>query len=95
MILTIIGLSSSFIGSAMLIYYALTSFGKEKTYVAPCSWNKNGKPIEYMRQKKVYGINDGWGGYKEVKISIEEIILFISLFLISCGFLLQILDFIF
>ena len=73
MILTIVGLFLNFIGSALLIYDALISFGKPKTIFTPFKYDKNRKPIKFIREKKVYGINDGWGGYKEIKISKEEI----------------------
>ena len=57
---------------------AFLSFGKEPTRFIPSKY-KNSMPIKFIREKKVCGINDGWEGRKEVKISNEEIILIVSL----------------
>jgi len=87
MILTLIGLILSFIGSAYLVYDTLTNFGKPKSVFSPI-YDK-GKIKEFMRLKR----DKGWG-FKQVKITPEEIKLIISLSLLSLGFLLQILDFV-
>jgi hypothetical protein len=87
MILTLIGLVLSFSGSLLLIIDSITSFGKPKTIFIPSKYNKDGMSIEYTRLQQIAG------GYKEVKISKEELIIIISLFLLG-GFLLQILDFV-
>ena len=85
MILTFIGLILSFIGSAILIYDALKNLGKSKAI--------------YLSSNKKYGWKDeklepqSDGFLKRVKFTKEEKILIISLFLISFGFLLQLLDF--
>ncbi len=88
MSLTLIGLILSFIGSIILILDAFLSFGKEPTHFIPSKYGKDGRPTKFIREKRVWGINDGRGGYKEVKISKEEMILIVSLSLISLGFLL-------
>jgi len=86
--LTLIGLILSFSGSAYLVYNTLTNFGKLNSFVQimyPDDEQKR-KVFRYDRTKK---------GLKEVKISKEEIKLVISLFLLSLGFFLQILDYFF
>jgi hypothetical protein len=94
MILTLIGLILSFCGSTLLVIDTILNLGKERTSFIPSRYNSDGKPIKFIRQQKVYGINDGWGGYKEVKVSKEEIKSIIALSLLGVGFLLQILDFV-
>ena len=84
MALTLIGLILSFIGSILLIFDTLINYTKGKSRVM----------IEYPyvpEKRKVYRYNSE---HKQVKITREEILLIISLSLISFGFLLQILDFI-
>lgn len=87
MILILIGLILSFIGSAFLVWDSLFNFGKSKTIFTPvyAKGNEIKKFIRLESKKE--------GGYKEVKISKEEIKHIIALFLLSFGFLLQILDF--
>jgi hypothetical protein len=89
MILTLIGLICSFIGSISLVFDTLFAFGKERTIFIPI-YGKGDKIKRFNRLKKKEE-----GGYKEVKISKEEIKLIISLSLLSLGFFLQILDFIY
>jgi len=48
--------------------------------------------MELQRIGTVEEMNEGWGGYKDIKISKEEIFLIVSLSLLEVGFLLQILD---
>ncbi len=88
MILTLIGLILSFCGSAYFVYDTLTNFGKPKS--ATSIIYDKGKIKEVIRLKRT----KDWG-YKQAKITPEEIKLVISLSLLSLGFLLQILDFIF
>ena len=88
MILTLIGLIFSFVGSIILIADSILSFGKPRTIINPIRWDEKGKIKKFSRLKPRLG-----GGYDEVKISKEEIMLIISLSLISLGFLLQILDY--
>ena len=87
MILTLIGLILSFVGSAYLVYNALTNFGKPKS-VTSITYKGENNPPECIRYKRQKG---GW--LKQVKITPEERNLSISLFLLSLGFLLQILGF--
>lgn len=85
MILTLIGLISSFLGSAMLVYNTLRNLGKPK-------------PI-YFQSNEKYGLKAGKlepqkdGFAKRVKYTKEEKNLVFSLLLLSLGFFLQILDF--
>jgi len=88
MILTLIGLILSFAGSFYLAYDALVNFGRPKSYMQ----------IMYPddeQKRKIFRYDYTKKGPKEVKISREEKKLAISLSLLSLGFLLQILDFIF
>ena len=87
MILTLIGLILSFGGSAYLVYDTLISLRKPKSVIIPV--REGGKIIGVHRLKPT----KEWG-YKQVKVTPEEIKLVISLFIISLGFFLQILDFI-
>ena len=87
MILTLIGLILSFLGSVKLIYDALTNFGKLGSFVQ----------IMYPEDKerrKVFRYDHTNKGVEEVKITKLEKQLISSLLLLSLGFLLQILDFI-
>jgi len=88
MILTLIGLILSFIGSAYLVFDTLTNFGKPKSITSIIYHGENNPP-ECIRYKRLKG---GW--LKRVKITSEEVKLTIALFLLGLGFLLQILDFI-
>lgn len=84
MILTLIGLILSFIGSILLIFDTLINYTKGKSRIM----------IEYPdtpEKRKVYRYNSE---HKQVKITREEILLIVSISLIGLGFLLQILDFI-
>lgn len=87
MILTLVGLVFSFIGSISLVWDVLFSFGKPRTIFTPIYLKEN--KIKYIRLEPKNG-----EGYKKVKISKEEIKTIVSLSLLSLGFLLQILDFI-
>ena len=87
MILTLIGLILSFIGSVILLIDTLFSFGRPKTIFSPI-YNK-GKIERFMRLQRNKN-----GGFDQVRISKEEIKHIISLFLLSIGFFLQLLDFI-
>jgi len=93
MILTLLGLFLSFIGAVILVVDTCINLGKPKTSFIPSKYNKNGKPIKYMRQEIVYGENGEWPTYKEVKISKEEKLQIVFLSFLSIGFLFQILDF--
>ena len=88
MILTLAGLFLSFIGSIILIVNSFLSFGRESTIVIPSKYDENGKPKEFVREAR----NWKTGKYERVTISREELIIIISLFLITLGFFLQILD---
>ncbi|MDD5192742.1 MAG: hypothetical protein PHH54_06595 [Candidatus Nanoarchaeia archaeon] len=85
MILTLIGLIFSFIGSVSLVFDTLYSLGKPKPTYFPEN-KKFGWKAEKLEPQK-----DGF--CKRVKHTKEEIKLAISLSLLSLGFLLQILDF--
>jgi len=86
MILTLSGLILSFLGSAYLVFDTLTNFGKPKSAISAIY--DEGKIKEVISLKRA----EGWG-FKQVKITPEEIKLVVSLSLLSLGFLLQILDF--
>ncbi len=86
--LSLMGLILSFIGSVRLVFDTLFDFGRERTVFTPV-YGKGYKIKRFIRLQKKQE-----GGYKEVKISKEEIKLIISLSLLSLGFLLQIFDFI-
>ncbi|MEK6889736.1 MAG: hypothetical protein AABX35_00955 [Nanoarchaeota archaeon] len=79
--LNLIGLILNFLGSALLVWDALISYTKSKSYV------QIEYPDDYVR-RKVHRYN---AEYKPVKITKEEILLIVSLFLVSIGFLLQII----
>lgn len=86
MILTLIGLGLSFIGSAMLVYDTLNGLGKQKASYLPANKKFKWGVMKLEPQK------DGF--VKTVKFTKEEIKLAVSLSSLSLGFLLQILDFI-
>ena len=87
MILTLIGLILSFLGSAILVYDSLANLGKLKPTYFQAN-KKYGWKAEKLEPQK-----DGF--LKRVRFTKEEIKLVISLSLLSLGFLFQILDFIF
>ncbi len=82
MILTLIGLILSFIGSVILVWDSLFNFGRSGTVFTPVYHTGN----EIKRFIRLEKKNEG--GYKEVKISKEEIKHIVSLSLLSLGFLL-------
>jgi len=86
MILTLIGLILSFLGSIFLVYDTLTNLGKQKPTYFPEDKKYGWKPMKLEPQK------DGF--CKRVRYTKEEIKLVISFSLLSLGFLLQILNFI-
>lgn len=85
MILTLIGLSLSFMGSAMLVYETWKNLGKS----GPVYFQPNEK--YGWKAEKLEPQSDGF--LKRVTYTKEERKLIISLSLLSFGFLLQILDF--
>ena len=85
MILTLIGLFLSFIGSVILVYDTLKKLGKLKSIYLPSNERYGWKAEKLELQ------TDGF--LEKVKYTTEEIILIISLSLLSLGFFLQILDF--
>ena len=96
MILTLIGLILTFVGTVVLVIDALVRFGKPKSAIfTPIHYGTNGKPTKFVREKQIYDSRGMPAGYQEIKITKEEIILIVSLSLISFGFLLQILDYLF
>jgi hypothetical protein len=79
--LELLGLGLNFVGSVLLVFDTLITYTKGKSYIQ----------IEYPQtpeKRKVYRYNSE---YKPVKITKEEVLMIISLSLISLGFLLQIL----
>lgn len=86
MILTIIGLSLSFIGSILLLIFNLMNWGKPPSSIAVGGViGGDYKDIIRLERQK-----DGFG--KRVKITKEEIKMIISLSLLGLGFLFQIID---
>jgi len=83
MILTLIGLIFSSIGSAYLVYDTLVNFGKPKSFVQIMYPYDNEK-------RQVFRYDPAKKGVKTVKITKEEIKLAFSLGLLSLGFLFQI-----
>ena len=84
--LTLIGLILSFSGSAYLVYDAFKNFGQPKSFAQVIYPDD-----EERREVSYYDYTKK--GLKRVKFSKEQKKLVFSLFLLSLGFLLQILDF--
>jgi len=84
--LTLIGLFLSFGSSAYLVYDTLMNFGKPKSIMMPVHEKDGNK--RYIRLKRA----KDWG-FERTKRTPEETKLIIGLYVLSWGFLLQILDF--
>lgn len=85
MILSLIGLGLSFVGSIFLLIDALINFGKPKSITSVIYKENNTKEyIHYKREKD--------RGFKQAKVTPEQIKLIVALSLLSVGFLCQIID---
>ncbi|MFX1589219.1 MAG: hypothetical protein ACFFC1_13780 [Promethearchaeota archaeon] len=81
--LSLIGLIFNFVGSVLLIWDTLINYTKGKSYVQVIY-------PDTPEKREVHRYNSK---YKPVKITKEEILMTLSLSLISIGFLLQIIGF--
>jgi len=73
MILTLIGLILTFVGTVVLVIDALVRFGKPKSAIfTPIHYRTNGKPTKFVREKQIYDSRGLSAGYQEIKITKEN-----------------------
>ena len=89
MVLNLIGLGLSFIGSVGLVVDVISSIRNPSNFVSALMGSQNLIPMYDSRGIKGYIKLKKGGGYKKIKKSNREINVIVFLIILSLGFLLQ------